>query len=195
MKTSLYLKISILVAGILIIGGAMGKAIMADEHHSRQRHHIENEDQDRAHSRQKDDEGNETAGQMAAWLLAAANLTVVLSLLIKWINRFKSLDSGIKTALLKFNRSQKKLLMPIHYWLNPLVFIILLWHWGASCCRSTALPEWGFIILVIIMGIGILLKFKLSPKFLRKGIYQIHTQPYALIALVTLVTIGHFLMD
>jgi hypothetical protein len=43
----------------------------------------------------KDDEGNETAGQVAAWLLAAANLPVTVSVLIKGINRVQPLGSGL----------------------------------------------------------------------------------------------------
>ena len=35
-----------------------------------------------------DDDGNEVTGQMAAWFLGAANLTIALSILIKWMNRF-----------------------------------------------------------------------------------------------------------
>lgn len=69
----------------------------------------------------KDDEGNETAGQVAAWLLAAANLPVTVSVLIKGINRVRSLGSGLKNALMRFNRYQKNHLMRFHYVVNPLV--------------------------------------------------------------------------
>jgi hypothetical protein len=56
----------------------------------------------------KNDEGSETAGQMAAWLLVAANLPVVLTLLIKWTNTFVPMRNGLKGALARFNRFQKK---------------------------------------------------------------------------------------
>ena len=45
-------------------------------------------ERDRSFIFDKHDKGNETAGQIAAWLLVAANLPVVLSVFIKWTNRF-----------------------------------------------------------------------------------------------------------
>lgn len=143
----------------------------------------------------RDDEGNEAAGQMAAWLLAAANLPVVLSVLIKWNNKVVPMGNGLKDTLARFNRFQKKHLMRFHYLLNPVVLGIALWHWLSSRCKSTAMPEWGLIVMVGLIALGLIMKLGLCPKPLRKGFYRLHTQPLVFAAMVTVLTIGHLIVD
>ena len=143
----------------------------------------------------RDDEGNETAGQMAAWLLAAANLPVVLSVIIKWTNKVVPIGNGSKDVLARFNRFQKKHLMRMHYLINPLVLGIALWHWLSSRCRSTALPEWGLVVMAALIVLGLIMKYKLCPKPLRKSVYRLHTQPLLFIAMVMVLTIGHLIVD
>ena len=67
---------------------------MADDDHGVRRH-FEREDQHNIPFLESDNEGNETAGQMVAWLLLVANLPVALSLLIKGTNRFAPLGTGL----------------------------------------------------------------------------------------------------
>ena len=143
----------------------------------------------------KDDEGNETAGQMAAWLLVAANLPVVMSVLIKWTNKVVPMGNGLKDVMARFNRFQKKHLMRLHYLINPLVLGIALWHWLSSRCRSTALPEWGLVMMVALIALGLIVKYRLCPKPLLKSVYRIHTQPLVLVAMVMVLTIGHLIVD
>jgi hypothetical protein len=85
--------------------------------------------------------------------------------------------------------------MRLHYMINPLVLGIALWHWLSSRCRSTALPEWGLAVMVALIALGLILKFKLSPKALRTGVYRLHTQPLLLITMVMVLTIGHLMVD
>jgi hypothetical protein len=113
---------------------------MADDHH-RGKGWFGHERTRGSLFRKGGDKGNETAGEIAAWLLAAANITVAMSLCIKGIQRFAPLAPSGKKSLADFNRFQKKQLMPVHYYLNPAVMGIVLWHWLTSCCESTALPE------------------------------------------------------
>jgi hypothetical protein len=136
----------------------------------------------------RDDEGNETAGQIAAWLLVAANLPVVMSVLIKWTNKVVPMGNGLKDVMARFNRFQKKHLMRLHYLINPLVLGIALWHWLSSRCRSTAMPEWGLAVMVALIALGLIVKFRLCPKPLRKSVYRIHTQPLLFIAMVMVRT-------
>lgn len=156
---------------------------------------MERAERDRSSIFDRHDEGNETAGQMAAWLLVAANLPVVLSVLIKWTNRFAPLTTGLKNALSGFNRFQKKHLMRFHYLLNPIVFGIAMWHWLSSRCKSTVLPEWGLIVMVCLMSLGLIMKLGWCPKQLRKSVYRLHTQPLVLVAMATVLTIGHLIVD
>jgi len=85
--------------------------------------------------------------------------------------------------------------MRLHYLSNPLVLGIALWHWLSSRCRSTAMPEWGLAVMVALIALGLIVKFRLCPKPLRKSVYRIHTQPLLFIAMVMVRTIGHLIVD
>jgi hypothetical protein len=163
--------------------------------HRKAKNLFEREEQHRSSLFGKDDEGNETAGQMAAWLLVAANLPVVLSVLIKWTNQFAPVGNGLKDALARFNRFQKKHLMRFHYFINPLVLGIALWHWLSSRCKSTALPEWGLAVMFALVALGLIVKFRLCPKQLRKSVYRLHTEPLVFLTMVMVLTIGHLIVD
>lgn len=142
-----------------------------------------------------DDDGNEITGQMAAWFLGGANLTIVLSILIKWMNRFLPLGSEMKSLLTRLNARQKKALMWSHYYVNPLILGVALLHWLLSRCPSTALPEWGLLMMGTLTLLGITLKFKLCPRTLRGKLFKWHTQPALFIALIVLLVAGHSIVD
>ena len=144
---------------------------------------------------QKDDEGNETTGQTAAWLLVAANLTIALSILIKGGSRFLPLDSRLKNSMKKFNQLQKKHLMRFHYVLNPIVLCVAFFHFLLSSCRSSPLPEWGLILVAMMVCLGLILKFKVSPKGMRKFVYRLHTTPAIFLIMILLLVVGHQIVD
>lgn len=183
--------IAICIAGF---GSLFATTGMADDEHGFRRH-FEREDQHSIPFLESDNEGNETAGQMAAWLLLVANLPVALSLLIKGTNRFAPLPTELKNALKKLNRTQKNALMWLHFYLNPAILGIALWHWLSSRCKSSALPELGLIMMVTVIALGFLIKFKLCPKAFRKYAYQIHTQPVIFLAMFLVLTVGHLIVD
>jgi len=178
---------SILIITI-VLGCLFATIVMAHDDHGYTKN-FERDDHD------CDDEGSEFAGQMAAWLLLVANFPVALSLLIKGTNRFGSLRAEIKKTLEDLNRTQQKVLMWLHYYLNPAMLIIAIWHWLTSRCESSALPELGLIVMAAVVVLGILIKFKLSPKGFRKHIYLIHTQPLIFLAIFLVLTAGHLIMD
>lgn len=157
----------------------------ADKDHHRSRKHFS----------QGKDHGNEGTGLAAAWILGAANFTVALSLLIKGSNRLLPLKAQNMEQLARFNRFQKKHLMKLHFFLNPLGVGIAFSHWILSHCRSTSLPEWGLICMSIFVGLGVMIKFKLSPKSLRKGIYNLHTHPVFPIVALSILLVGHSMVD
>jgi len=185
--------VSLVVICIAGSGALFAATAIADDDHGVRRY--EREDQHSIPFLESDNEGNETAGQMAAWLLLVANLPVALSLLIKGTNRFAPLRAELKKTLVNFNRIQKKALMWLHYYLNPAILGIALWHWLSSRCKSSALPELGLMVMVIVIALGLLIKFKLCPKFFRKYAYQIHTQPLIFIAIFLVLTVGHMIVD
>ncbi len=141
------------------------------------------------------DKGNETTGEITAWSLGVANLTVALSILIRWLRGFVPLAPETKSALARFNATQKKYLMQLHYTLNPVILLLALIHWSLSRCRSTALPEWGLVIMGGLALLGIVLKFKLCSKDALKNVHKIHTQPILLLILIALLIMGHMSMD
>ena len=161
----------------------------------RERDYFEREDQHSIPFLETDNEGNETAGQIAAWLLLVANFPIVLSILIKGINRFAPLGDGLKKTLVNFNRFQKKYLMFVHYYLNLAILGVVAWHYVSSRCLSTSLPEWGLFLMICLIAFGILIKFKLCPKVFRKYVYQIHTQPAIFVAMILVLTTGHLIVD
>jgi len=176
------------------LGCLLAATAMADDDHGFRRH-FEREDQHSMPFWEADNEGNETAGQMAAWLLLVANLPVTLSLLIKGTNRFAPIGAELKRTLANLNRMQKKGLMWLHYYLNLSILGIVLWHWLSSRCKSSALPELGLIVMITVITLGFLIKFKLCPKAFRKLAYQIHTQPVVFIAMFLVLTVGHLIVD
>lgn len=166
----------------------------ADDDHWGKRH-FEREIRKHAPFSESDDEGNETAGQIAAWLLLMANLPVAVSLLVKGTNRYMPLGDQARKALVNFNRVQKKRLMPIHYYLNLAILGIVLWHWLASRCKSSALPELGLAVMVTLISLGFLMKFNLVPRPFRRYARQIHTQPVIFLAMFLVLTVGHLIVD
>lgn len=173
---------------------------MADDHKERGKHH------DRSDERKGDgvlgglwggghDEGDETTGEIVAWSLAAANLTVAMSLLLRGVKQYVPLAPEVLKSLSKSNTTQKKYLMRFHYILNPLILLLAILHWTLSRCKSTALPEWGLLTMGVIVALGIVLKFKLCPKGFLKSVYKTHTQPVLLLILITLLVFGHLSMD
>ncbi|MGD9505862.1 MAG: hypothetical protein AB7W37_13180 [Syntrophobacteraceae bacterium] len=138
--------------------------------------------------------GDETTGQLAAWLLGAANLPVALSVFLKTINKRLALKPEAREALSGFNRAQKGVLMQLHYWLNPIALAIAGFHWTRSCCRSTSLPEWGLATMLAVGVLGLIIKFRLAPASARKPLCQLHMHPAPLLIVIALLLIGHTMM-
>ena len=193
----------LLLAWVLCSGVLLASApCLADDHHAGKASsgwHKEGQSQDASKPFRKSlgdkDHGDETTGQIAAWLLAAVNLTVALSISIKGINRFVAISPDLQHSLKKFNLFQKRHLMRFHYYGNPLILGVALLHWLSSRCRSTSLPEWALGMMILVAALGLVLKFKLCPKTLQKNVHKLHTQPLMFLALVTVLVIGHTIVD
>ncbi len=143
----------------------------------------------------KGDKGNEFTGEATAWLFTAANLPVLLGLLFRRIIHNTAMAGNLKDRLKRFNLAQKKYLMPFHYILNPLALLLAFIHFSLSHCRSSSLPEWGLALMTSLVLIGMLVKFKVSPKRIRRTVYQIHTNPLPVGLLVIILVVGHSIVD
>ena len=147
------------------------------------------------HALQKDDHGNETTGEIAAWMFGVANFPVALSIILKTLAKFIPPRLNLRDPLTKLNRQQKKYLMKLHFWLNPIALGIALAHFSLSTCRSTAFPEWGLGIMLVAVLLGLMMKFKMSPALIRQRVFKFHTSPVLLIAGISILLIGHTIVD
>ncbi len=143
----------------------------------------------------KGDNGNEFTGESAAWVFVIANITVVLSLLSKVLIKFIPLGTALKEKIRAWNNFQKKYLMFFHYILNPISLIIAFVHFSLSQCRTSSLPEWGLALMTILAVIGISVKFRISPKSIRRTVCQLHTNPLPVVVVLIILFAGHSLVD
>jgi hypothetical protein len=144
---------------------------------------------------EKGHHGNEATGQLAAWLLVSANLTVVFSLLSKGANRFLPLTPQKRTSLRMFNQAQKKYLMRFHYVLNSMALCVGLFHFLLASGRSSPLLVWGLAGVTMLVFSGLVLKFRLVPASMRRFVYRFHTVPTTLSTVILLLFIGHLISD
>jgi len=169
----------------------------SESHHERYERMKEHDDyEDRKRRRlKKEDEGNELTGQTAAWLLVAANLTVVLSILMKGVSRYFPLEPETKSTIKKFNQLQKNHLMRFHYLLNPLALCIAFFHFLLSSCQKSSLPEWGLLFVTMMVFLGLMVKFKVTPKWMRRFVYRLHTGLATFSIMIVLLVVGHLIVD
>jgi len=134
-------------------------------------------------------------GQIAAWLLGIANFPAALSIFLEAFRKVMSQNSNLKEAIGQFNQQQKRYLMQLHYWLNPIAIIAAIIHFWSAKCETTAMPEIGLGAMILISILGILVAFKWSPISMRKIIFRFHTSSISLLAIITILLIGHSMVD
>ena len=177
----------VMVCSVLVVVSP----VLSDDHKERKSHY----DKGTEHTSKNKDRGNETTGEIAAWMFGVANFPVVLSVILKAFGNMVPARLNLRDPLLRFNRQQKKHLIKLHYWLNPIALGIALTHFLLSLCRSTTLPEWGLGIMVMTALLGIMMKFKLSPASMRQKVFKVHTSPVLLIAAISILLVGHSIAD
>jgi hypothetical protein len=135
--------------------------------------------------------GGEVSGQIAGWLFSIANFPVVASILLKTCGRVLPQNWNLKEDIEKINQQQKRRLMKLHYWLNPVAVAAAFIHLLSTKCEATALPEFGLGVMILICILGLIVTFKVSPAFMRKAVFKFHTSPILLAAGVFTLIIGH----
>jgi hypothetical protein len=135
------------------------------------------------------------SGQIAAWLFGIANFPVVASILLKAYGKFMPPSSNLKEAVAQLNRRQKRYLMKLHYWLNPVAVGVAIIHFLSTKCEATAIPEIGLAVMLLVCILGMMVSFKWSPASMRKAVFQFHTSPILLMASISILLIGHSLVD
>jgi hypothetical protein len=131
------------------------------------------------------------AGGLAALLLGAANFPVLLSLLLKSLTRFMPESVSLKARIRQLNALQKKYLMKLHYWVNPLALGVAIAHFWSSACRSTAIPELGMGAMLIVSVLGLMITLRLSTPAIRSIVCRLHTNPIITVLVFSALIIGH----
>lgn len=167
---------------------------IADDHHHKSKKDYSHVYKELSHEIH-DNDGNEITGELSAWLFAIANIPVLFGLLYRSINRFGSLTEMSKIRLKTLKKAQKKYLMPLHYLINIIALLLAIIHFSLSNCRSSSLPEWGLGLMACIVVVGIMLKLNITPKGVRKIFYKIHTSPLAIGLVVSVLLVGHSIVD
>lgn len=134
--------------------------------------------------------GDGATGNLAVFLLIAANLTVAISIILKGTKRLYPMSKETTDSLNAFNRTQKKYLMAFHYILNPIAICVAFVHYHLSTCRSI-LPDTALVLFLIIAILGLVLKYRLIRGAIYKVIYSLHCSWITLASMVVILTIGH----
>lgn len=142
----------------------------------------------------KNDEGSASGG-IAGWLLAIANFPVAASILLKAFGKMALPDSGFRETFKRINLRQKKMLMGLHYWLNPLAMSVAIFHFAVAECESTFFPELGLMVMLLVFILGLMIAFKLTPKSMSRAIFKLHTSPISLTIVLSILLIGHSMVD
>lgn len=179
---------------VVIVFAAMASVSALADHHEKKDHGFFREQKEHASGESHKDNGNETTGQMAAWLFAVANFPAAGTLLTRWFLRAKTSGNSQKTVG-KLYIWVKKYLMPFHYVFNPVAIIIALIHFKLSWCRSTNLPEWALLLVSVLGLTGIVIKFRLIPQPLIPRLRAIHTHPIVVVVVFGLLYLGHQFLD
>jgi hypothetical protein len=147
------------------------------------------------HAAEREEGLGGASGQVAAWLFVIANFPVVLSLLQKACRKVMPQNANLKEAVDQIDLRQKRYLMKLHYWLNPIAVGVAIVHFLYTECKATAIPEIGLGAMLLVCMLGIMVTFKWSPASMRKNIYRIHTSSISLLAIVLILAIGHSMVD
>jgi hypothetical protein len=139
--------------------------------------------------------GGKGSGVITAWLFGIANFPVVLSILLKACGKIMPQNSNHKETVGRINRRQKRYLMKLHYWLNPVAVGVAIIHFFSTKCEATAIPEIGMGVMLLVCILGIMVMLQWSPASMKKIIFRFHTSSISLLAIISILLIGHSMVD
>lgn len=187
---------------VLLVVAATCSICLADDHKDNDGHKGKGESHHGADHGEKDDDvgagrerGGEEAGVVAAIVFSAANATVAFSLVRRLFIRVSTKKTGFIKNLVKMDVYQKKLLLPVHYYLNLAGIAVVSWHWFALQCDKSAMPEVGAILLIVLCVLGLIVKLKLPSNALVSFVKRIHTSSISATVVVVALLIGHVVVD
>ena len=145
--------------------------------------------------RNEKEKGDEVTGFVAASLFVLANLSAIFSILYRYALRLLGRRESIKNAFLTLNRFQQKHLRRFHYFLNIAAIAVASLHWYLSEFASFAFQQLGLILTIFLCFSGIIIKYRLLPQLLHRGIFNLHTSLFISLAALILLAAGHAFIE
>jgi hypothetical protein len=116
--------------------------------------------------------GNEFTGVVTAWLFGISIVPVGIDWISRAIIQYMPFGDIVAAFVQRANIVQRKYLMPFHTYLSILAMGLGILHLTLSSCVDNPLPDFGLILFVILVVTGLLFKWNVVPKTIRKALYQ-----------------------
>ena len=139
--------------------------------------------------------GNEFTGEATAWMFGLASVPVAIDIISRSLIRHTPISEKVKGFIRSANNKQRKYLMPFHTYLSILALGFGFLHLILSSCIANPFPEWGLILSGVLVGTGLLFKWKAVPSKFRKFLYQFHSSLVVSGMLLTILLVGHFILN
>jgi hypothetical protein len=139
--------------------------------------------------------GNEFTGDATALLFGMSSVPITIDLISRSVIRYTPVSEKLKGFIRSANNKQRKYLMPLHTYLNILALGFGILHLTLSTCSANPFPEWGLILSGLLVGTGLLFKWKVIPTKFRVSIYRFHTSLLVTGVLLAILLVGHSIMS
>jgi hypothetical protein len=139
--------------------------------------------------------GNEFSGEAAAWVFGAACLPVAIELVLRAVVRYMHVVEKRKEFIRQLIIKLRKYLMPFHTYLSIFALAFGLLHLRLSSCVANPFPEWGLLLSGILVGTGLLAKWKVIPAKYQRLLYRFHASLIVTALLFTILFVGHMIMS
>lgn len=147
-------------------------------------------DEDESDDDKNEKKGDELTGYIAAVLFGMANVATAIGISARAMSRtarFGKTAKAIAVAVIRLRRC--------HYILNLSAAGVAMLHWFLSKCGVLSLQKWGMVMAVFIVITGVLVRYRIAPQPLQRRLFQIHTNLYVAMIVLTLVVFGHIMTD
>jgi hypothetical protein len=139
--------------------------------------------------------GDELTGEVTAILFGASIIPIGIGLILRMMNKYVTVGEIGKGILRQINTFHQFFLVPFHTYLSILALGVGILHLTISSCVTNPLPEIGLFLAGILVGTGLLYKWKTVPTAFRKYIYKFHASLIVSGLLSVILLTGHAVMD
>jgi len=175
--------------------GENGEKIIGHQREGGRYYSERDNDDIKGKERNEKEKGDEITGFVAAGLFGLANLSTIFSTLSRYLIRLHGSREAFKNALLAFNRFQHRHLRKFHYLLNIAAIAVASLHWYLSESPSIAFQQVGMVLAIFLGFSGIMIKYRLLPQLLHRGLFNLHTSLFMAFAALILLMVGHLFID